>query len=284
MDDVGFLTALARYHFLQQALIAGLLVGTTCAALSVFVVLKQLAFMGQGISHAAFGGIGLGLLLAPGIAAPTVGVQVATTVFCVSIALVIGVVSRHSQVGADTAIGVLLAFSMALGLIFLALREAYTPELMSFLFGSILGVRRLDLVLIAVVALLTAGTVLPLSKEWRYFLFDEHMAGASGLPTGAMYYALLVLMALVIVVSIKVVGIILVSAFLVIPGATGLLVAQRLRHLILVAQAVSLLSVLVGLWASYRFAWPTGATIVVTQSVCFGAAWLVRRGPAAGIS
>lgn len=278
MDDAGFVAALAQYAFLRQALVAGLLVGVTCGALSVFVVLKRLAFIGQGISHAAFGGIALGLLLSPAATAPTATLNVTAVIFCLAAALIIGAVSRHSLVPEDTAIGILLAVSMALALIFLALRDAYTPELMTYLFGSILGVQRADLAAMAIVGGLVAAAVVPLGKEWRYFLFDEHMAAVSGVPTRALHYLLLCLLALAIVASIKVVGIILVSAFLVIPGATGLLVARRMRGLIICAQAVSIVSVVVGVWASYRYAIPTGAAIVMTQAVCFGGAWLISRG------
>ena len=275
-DDLSFLSALGEYHFLQRAVLAGILVAVTCAALSVFVVLKRLAFIGQGISHAAFGGIALGLTLAPTAAASAGVLQGITLVFCLAVALGIGVVTRRSAVEADTAIGVLFAVSMALGLILLALREAYTPEIMSYLFGSILGVQRADLLAMGAVAVLVGVSILALSKEWRYFLFDEEMAMVGGVPTAFLHYLLLGLLTLTIVVSIKVVGIILVSACLVIPGAVGLLLARQLRDLVLWAQGVSLLSVLVGLWASYRFAIPTGATIVVAQFACFALAWLLR--------
>ncbi len=276
MSEPGFLEALRHYHFLQRALVAGLLVGVSCGVLSVFVVLKRLAFIGQGIGHAAFGGIALGLVLSPATAAPTATLQLTALVFCVGVAVAIGAMSRGTAVEADTAIGILLAVSMALGLILLAVRDAFTPEIMSYLFGSILGVRRGDLIAMAGVMCVVLACGALLAKEWRFFLFDEEMAAVSGVPTGALYYLLLVLLALTIVVSIRVVGIILVSACLVIPGATGLLVARRLRDLAIVAQAVSLGSVLVGLWASYRFSVPTGATIVMVQFACFAAAWLGR--------
>lgn len=276
MTDVGALEALRQYQFLQRALVAGLLVGGTCAALSVFVVLKRLAFIGQGISHAAFGGIALGLLLFPSAAASGLTLQGITLVFCLAVALAIGAVARRTVVEEDTAIGVLFAVSMAMGLILLALRDAYTPDLMGYLFGSILSVQRTELFTMAAVTGVVLVCIVALAKEWAYFLFDEPMAEVSGVPTAALHYLLLALLALTIVVSIRVVGIILVSACLVIPGATGLLLARRLRDLALVAQAVSLVSVLAGLWASHRFSIPTGATIVVAQFLCFLAAWCVR--------
>lgn len=276
MAELSFFEALREYQFLQRALVAGLLVGVTCAALSIFVVLKRLAFIGQGISHGAFGGIALGLLLAPA-AVPSAGVVWGITIlFCLALAMAIGFVTRNTVVEADSAIGILFAVSMALGLVLLSLRDAFTPEITTYLFGSILGIRTGDLVAMSLLAVVVGGSIVRFSKEWRYFLFDEEMAAISGVPTAFLHYLLLALLALTIVMSIKIVGIVLVTACLVIPGATGLLLGRQLRDVIVVAQAVSIVSVLAGLWASHGFAIPTGATIVLAQFACFATAWMVR--------
>ena len=266
---MGFFQALGEFQFLRQALIAGIIIAGLCSVLSVYVVLKRMAFIGQGISHAAFGGIALGILLADNTASPETWRNVITALFCVGVGLLIAASSRAGKLSADSAIGIFLAVAMALGVILISLRQKYTADLMTYLFGSILAVSPQDVGMAAALAVVVIGIVAALYKELLYFAFDEEMAAASGLPVGFLHYLLVAVLALTIVVSVKIVGIILVSAFLVIPGATGKLIATRFSGMMLAAVLVGVGATLVGLYLSHVLQIPSGASIVVVQFITF---------------
>ena len=274
---MGFFQALGEFQFLRQALIAGVIIAGLCSMLSVYVVLKRMAFIGQGISHAAFGGIALGILLADNTASPETWRNVITAVFCVGVGLLIAASSRAGKLSADSAIGIFLAVAMALGVILISLRQKYTADLMTYLFGSILAVSPQDVWMAAALAVVVVGVVAVLYKELLNFAFDEEMAAASGLPVGFLHYLLVAILALTIVVSVKIVGIILVSAFLVIPGATGKLMGTRFNGMMLAAAVVGVGATLVGLYLSHVLQIPSGASIVVVQFITFLAIMLMNR-------
>lgn len=269
-DSIGFFYALAHFRFMQQALVAGVLVGAACSALSVYVVLRRMAFIGQGISHAAFGGVALGLLLFQrNGSGGDIGVNLTTAVFCVAVAILIGVTSKRGRLSADSAIGIFLASAMALGVVLIAFRQRYTADVTTYLFGSILAVTPGDLIAIAVMAALVFTLLVALYKELLYYTFDERMAAAVGLPVTLLHYSLLVMLALTIVVSVKVVGIVLVTAFLVIPGATAKLLAGSFSTMMALSLVFGVSASVAGLVISYFAHLPSGATIVLTQFLIF---------------
>jgi ABC-type Mn2+/Zn2+ transport system permease subunit len=273
MENLGFWASLAEFAFMQRALVAAVIVGGLCSVLSVYVVLRGMAFIGQGLSHAAFGGVALALFLLGAAAAGSAALSLVTGVFVLLVAMLIGMVSRRGKVSADSAIGIFFAFSMALGVLLVSLRREYVPDLMSYLFGSILGVTTGDLWLMGGIAVLVLGFTALSFKELLYYSFDPHMAWAGGLPTGLLHYALLTMLALTIVSAVKIVGVILVSAFLVIPGASARLLTRRFSAMMLVSVVVGLSSALVGLYLSHLWNVPTGATIVCTQFAVFLLVW-----------
>ncbi len=276
-SDISFLESLQTFEFMRHAFVAGLIIGITCSILSVYVVLKRLAFIGQGISHSAFGGVALALLLFEDSAFADLKVDAVTLVFCLAVAVLIGWASRGRRISGDSAIGIFFAVSMAAGVIFIALRQRYTGEVFSYLFGNILGVSSSDIVAISVLAALVLGVILAFFKEIFFFCFDERLAAVSGLPTRFLHYLLLILLALTIVISIKVVGIILVSAFLVIPGATAKLLSTSIKKMLIISAAIGIASSLIGLFVSYHLEIPSGATIVLVQFLTLITAMLVRR-------
>ncbi len=274
-----FLTNLqdiASLRFMQHALLAGVMVGASCSVLSVFIVLKRMAFIGQGISHSAFGGLALALLLFQESAYPGAKVYLVTALFCLGMAMMIGYVGRRHRVSEDTAIGIFFVVSMALGVIFIALRRRYTSEVFSYLFGSILAVSPADVKIIAILSAFVVAVVVAFFKEFYFFTFDEEMAQVTGLPVERLRYGLLALLALTIVVAVKVVGVILISAFLIIPGAAALALTASFRAMMAVAVAIGVFSSLVGLMLSNTLDIPSGATIVLTQFVIFMVAQLAR--------
>jgi zinc transport system permease protein len=255
--------------FIQRAIIAGLLVGALASYLGVLVVQRRLSFLGHGLAHAAFAGVALGLLLYQEplwVAIP----------FAVGVSLAITWVRERSSLGDDTAIGIFFAVSVALGVLFMSMREGFAPDAVAFLFGSILTVTQADLWVMAGIALGVA-LLSPLWRYWAYATFDRELALADRKPVLLHDYLLSALMALVVVASVKVVGIVLIAAFIVIPAATARLLTQTFASMTLLSVAIGVTSVIPGLVASYIFDVPTGSAIVLVQALLFGLALLLRR-------
>ena len=268
------MTDFLAYGFVQRALITGTLLGVTCAVLAFFVVLRKMAFIGVGISHAALGGVALGVVLG-------ISPVLAATVFSVGVAWVIGWIAARGQISEDTAIGVFFPTAMALGVALISLSPTYRQDLVGYLFGNILSVRPADVWILAGLATVSLGILALFFKEFLFLGVDEEAARAAGLPAEALRYLLLTVLAVTIVASMKLVGIVLVSAFLVIPAATGQAVAGSTRGMLLVAVGSSLVSVVGGLWLSWLWNLPSGASIVLLAAALFFAAFVVgrRRGP-----
>jgi zinc transport system permease protein len=250
--------------FMQRALVAGVLVGLLASYYGVFVVQRRLSFLGIGLSHAAFGGVALGLLLQVNpmwVAAP----------FTVAVALGINWITERGNVTGDTAIGVLFAVAVALGIVFLSLRQTYTADAFAYLFGSILAVRPADVWVMGAVALASLGTA-PLWGRWAYATFDRDLARADRVPVTRDDYVLVTLLAITVVAAVKVVGIILAAAFLVIPAATARLLVRTFSAMTGVAMGIGVLTAIGGLLASYGLDVPSGATIILGQAVLFFAA------------
>ena len=250
------------YGFGQTALIGGILIAITCSLMSFFIIVRRLAFAGMGISHAAFGGVAIGI-------AAGVNPIVTAGGFCVMVACGIGWFSRKGKLHEDTIIGILFSASMALGVVLIAAAHAYNQDLLSYLFGSILAISWVDVIALGVLCALAVGFMVLFFKELLFFSFDEETATASGVPVRTVYYGLLITIALTIVVSIKLVGIILISALIVIPGATGLQLSRNYRRVILFSVASGIISVVVGLQLSFSFNVASGATIVLVMFALF---------------
>ncbi|MFW6199461.1 MAG: metal ABC transporter permease [Gemmatimonadota bacterium] len=250
------------YGFFQRALLAGLLLAVTCAVLSVFVVLRRMAFIGIGVSHAALGGVALGLLVG---LSPLLG----ATVFSVGVAWAIAWLSGRGRISEDTAIGIFFPSAMALGVAIISLTPTYRQDLLGYLFGNILSVSPGDVLLLVGLTGVSLGLLALFHKEFLYLSVDEEAARASGLPVTPLRFLLLTILAVTIVAAMKLVGIILVSAFLVIPAATGQAVAGSMRGMLSLAVGSAVAAVTGGLWASWFWNLPSGAAIVLLSAALF---------------
>jgi manganese/iron transport system permease protein len=271
---MDFLTEPLGHEFFVRALIAAALVGTVCAVVGTFVVLKGLAFIGDAISHAAF----------PGVVAAYIvhgPILVGAAIAAVFTALSIGFVTRRAGIRGDTAIGVLFAGAFALGVFMFSTIQGYVGDLFGFLFGSLLLTSVGDLAGLAILAAIVLATVGLLWKELLYATFDPQGAAASGLRVETLEYLFLAIVALTIVVSLQAVGIILVVAMLVTPAATGQLLTVRFGMLVLLAVAIGIGSSVLGLYVSYWLDVATGATIVLVQTGLFLVA--LALGPRRGL-
>lgn len=258
------------FAFVQRALVTGSLLGVTCAVLAFFVVLRRMAFVGVGLSHAALGGVALGLVLG-------VPPLLAAAVFTVVVAWIIGWLGGRGAVSEDTAIGVFFPTAMALGVVLISLSPTYRQDLVGYLFGNILSVRPGEVLPIVGLSAVALGLLAFFFKELLYLGVDEEAARASGLAAGPLRFLLLTVLAVTIVASVRLVGIVLVSAFLVIPAATGQAVARSLRGMLAVAVASALASVVGGLWLSWLWDLPSGAAIVLLSAALFFTALVVGQ-------
>jgi len=258
-----------QYEFMRNALLAGVLVSIACGIIGTYVVVNRIVFVSGGISHSAYGGIGLGYFL--GIN-PVVG----AIFFSLISALGMGLVSSRTRQRADTVIGIMWAVGMALGIIFIDLTPGYTADLMSYLFGSILAVPSSDILLMLVLNIVIIMTVTVLYKELLALSFDKEFAEVVGVPVERIYLVLLCLIALTVVMLMRVVGLILVIALLTIPAAVSGQFTADLKKMMLLSILLGLVFTTSGLWLSYIFDLTSGATIILVAASTFALSMLYR--------
>lgn len=254
--------AIFEYQFMQNAIIAGILASIVCGIIGVMIVEKKLVMMSGGIAHTAYGGVGLGYLLN---FPPILG----AFFFAIAAAFGIGFIKRKGGTRADVIISMFWSLGMALGILFIALRPGYPPDLSSYLFGNILSVTRADLWLMLILAFLVLAVVILLYQDWKNYLFDEEFAFVMGKPTGFMEYLLLLLVALTVVVLIRVVGIILVISLLAAPAAIAEMITHRFEQRMGYAIVFGLITTLGGLTISYYWNVASGASIVLLSAAIY---------------
>ncbi|MGQ9643313.1 MAG: metal ABC transporter permease [Ignavibacterium sp.] len=255
--------------FMQRALIAGILVGFLASYYGVFVVQRGLGFLGSGLAHAAFGGVALGILLDKEpifIAVP----------FTILVALGITYVKNKTNLAGDTTIGIFFSVSMALGIIFIFMKRQYTSDAFNYLFGSILAVSLTDVITSSILIVITFFFS-SFWKRWAYTSFDRELAQADRVPVQFDDYILSVLIAVTIVVSIKVVGIVLIAAFLVIPPAASRLINKSFSRMTIFSIVFGISTAILGLWISYYLDVPSGATIILLQALLFFLVMILKK-------
>ncbi len=248
------------YQFMQHGMLASILVGVLCAVVGCYVVLRGMAFLGDALAHAILPGVAVAYLFKGDL---LVGALVAA----ILAALAIGAVSRHGQVKEDTAIGIVFAAALALGVALMSSAKSYTTDLTHILFGNVLGVGERDLWLMAGLAVAVLLVVVLLYKEFLLISFDPMLAATQQLPLGLLRNLMLVLLALTVVISLQTVGIGLVAAMLVTPAATAYLLVRRLPAMMLISAAIGAASGVAGLYLSFYINVASGAAIVL---VCTG--------------
>jgi zinc transport system permease protein len=251
-----------QYEFIQRALVTAVLVSIVCGVVGSYVVIKRIVSLSGAISHAAFGGVGLGYFL-------TVNPVLAAIPFSIASAMIIGGVEKKVKISADTAMGILWSVGMALGVIFINLTPGYAPDLFSYLFGDILTVSNSDLIIMLILDLIIITTVYLFRREFLSVSFDEEFSTVVGLPSLPIYMLLLALVALSVVVLMKVVGIILLIALFTIPAAISKQYTHNLTRLMILATTISIILSALGIIISYIFNLASGATIVMVLAAAF---------------
>lgn len=256
---------LLSFGFIRNALIGALLVSTVCSVIGVLVVLRGLAFAGAGIAHAAFGGVALGFLLG-------IDPLLSAVVFCLVTAGLVSFTGARAALRQDTTIGILFSWTMALGVLFIGLMRRYDARVYGYLFGNVLGITPQNIRLMIGLTIFVLLLIVIFFKEFQFFVFDEEMAQASGLPIGILNLLLYGLIALTVVVALKAVGIILVEALLVIPAATAYQLTTSYKMMFVLSWVCATVASSVGLVLSYFFNLPSGATIVMVAVFLFALA------------
>ena len=257
----------------QRALLAGSVLAALLALLGVLVTARGLAYLGDGLSHAAFGGIALGMFL--GFKAPLL----VAIPFTALAAMAIGALRRRGEMRSDVAMAILFAICFAVGVVLLkkATRTQSTFDPEQLLFGNIIMVGADDLWIVLGIAVITVGFVAFAWTRLAYATFDEELARLSGIEVAWLESALLALLAAVVVAAIRLAGVVLVSAFLVIPSAAGRMMGRTLGGVVRYAMVFGVLGVSIGFFVAHKLEWPEGAAIVLILAVMLAASVGFRR-------
>jgi ABC-type Mn2+/Zn2+ transport system permease subunit len=262
----GLLTPLT-YAFIQRGLLAALMVGVLCSVIGCYIVLRSMAFLGDAMAHAVLPGVAVAYLLGRNL---TLGALAAALV----VALGVGLFSRRGAIKEDTAIGVLFAAALSLGVVLISSIRTYAVDLSHILFGNVLGVSSLDLWLTAGLGAVILISILVFYRPFLVISFDPVLAATLRMRVGFFNNLLLILLALTIVISMQTVGVGLVAAMLVTPAATAFLLVRRLPTMMALSGLIGGFSSLTGLFASYHLNVASGAAIVLTATLLFLLAFL----------
>lgn len=271
---LDFLFSPLAYPFMIRGMVAVILVGTVCAVIGTYVVLRGMAFLGDALAHTILPGVAVGYLVSGGQKGLVfLGGLVAALVA----ALGIGILSRGRRMKEDTAIGIIFAGMFALGIALISTIRSYAVDLTHFLFGDVLGVASSDLILMAVLCFLVLATVAAFYKEFMIISFDPILAVTLRLPVQLLNNLLLLLMAMTIVVALQAVGVTLTVAMLITPAATASLLSRRLWQVMVLAVLLAVSAGIIGLYISYYLNIASGAAIVLSSTLFFLPVWAIQN-------
>ena len=258
------------YGFLQRALVAGVFIAIACALLGVFLILRRDAMIGHGLAHVTFAGVALGLFL-------NIMPLAVALVVAVAAALIIMKLKVKAGLHGDTAIAIFSSVGFALGILLATLSQSFNVDLFSYLFGEILAIETSEVVFSIALAFVVVLLVVVNYHKFMYMTFDRESAKASGIKVERLDGLLTILTAVTVVLGMKVVGILLVSALVVIPAAAGLQVAKSFKQAIALSGSISIISVVLGLVLAFQLDLPASGSIVLLSFLMFGIMFGVSR-------
>ncbi|MBU9712087.1 metal ABC transporter permease [Bacillus tamaricis] len=258
----SFIDQLVRYQYLQNAMLAAILVGIICGVIGCFIILRGMALMGDAISHAVLPGVVIAYMLGASFFIGAVITGVLT-------ALSIGYISQNSRIKEDSAIGIMFTAMFALGIVMITGLQGTSVDLWHILFGNVLAVSKVDLWITVGIGAFVLLAVVLFYRPLLLSTFDETMAKASGLPVKFIHYMLMLLLSLVTVASLQTVGIVLVVAMLITPGATAYLLTDRFPVMLLLSAFFGVVSAVAGIFFSVIYDVSSGASIVLVASILF---------------
>jgi zinc transport system permease protein len=251
-----------QYQFMQNAVAGAVLASILCGIVGTYIVVRRLVFISGGITHASFGGIGLGLYAG-------INPILSAMVFAVACSCGVKWMSKMHEVREDSAIAVVWTLGMSLGIIFCFLTPGIIPDLPSYLFGSILTTTRSDLMILAVLTLIAILLFITLHHEILSISFDADFARSQRLPVTFIEYVMMILIALTIVASLRIVGIVLAISLLTIPQMTASIFTGSFDRMMLYSCVIGIIDSLIGLSLSYWLNVPSGATIIFTSIIIY---------------
>lgn len=261
------------YGFMQRGLVASILVGTVCAVIGAFIVLRGMAFFGDALAHTVLPGVAVGYLVSGGSQGTLFWWALGTAVVS---ALGIGAISKKSQLREDTSIGIVFAGMFALGIALISTVRSYAVDLSHFLFGDVLGVSPQSLITILVFGAVVLIAIWAFYHQLVAVSFDPLLAATLRLPVKLLNNLLLILIAITVAVSMQIVGVALMVAMLVTPAATAFLVTKRLPRMMLLAAIVAVLSSVIGLYVSFYLSISSGSAVVLICTFFFVVTWVVQ--------
>ncbi|HIO90726.1 MAG TPA: metal ABC transporter permease [Campylobacterales bacterium] len=259
-----------EYEFMQNALIAGILVSISAGIIGSLIVVNRMTFLAGGIAHASYGGIGMAIFFG-------IPIFFGATLFAIFASILIAVVTFSQREKLDTFIGLIWAVGMAIGIVFVDMTDGYNVDLMSYLFGSIIAVSRDDIYFISSLLFIIVTTVTIFYKEILAVSYDSEYASLRGINVKLFYTVILILSGLTVVGAIKVVGLILVIALLTIPIYIAQYISSSLWSMMIVSSVVSTFFIIIGLWVSYTYDLTSGASIILVSSLGLAIFMLVLK-------
>ncbi len=253
---------LFQYGFIVQGLSAGLIIGAIAPLIGIFLVLRRYSLIADTLAHISLAGVALGLLLKINPLLTALATSVVSS-------LAIERLRTSKKIYGESALSLFLSGGLAVAVLLIGLSHGFNANLFSYLFGSIVTVRQHDVVLIAAICIPVAVAIILLFKELVYLSFDEEAARVSGIPTRQLNILLIILASIVVALSIPIIGILLVSALLVLPVITAIQLKKSFMQTLIFAEIISLASVLTGIIISFYANLPSGATIVLVMFAIF---------------
>ncbi len=262
-----------QYAFIQRALLAGTMIAALCSCLGVFLVLRRLSLIGDGLAHVTFGSVALALLLR----FQSVYTSIAAIPCVLLSAFGILKIAEKARIYGDAAIGIVSSLGIATGIMLASLAGGFNVDLFSYLFGNILAISREELLVTAILSVTVLLVIAMFYHDLLAITFDEELAAVSGIKVERINTVLVFMTALTVVLAMKVVGIMLISALLILPAASALQLARGFRTAMLLAVVLGVVSVAGGIFVSFLLNLPTGATIIFIGFMFFAASFLVRK-------
>lgn len=255
---------------MQRALIGGIVLAAIFALLGVYVILRRMAFFAEGIAHASLGSVAVGIVF-------SINPLATALVFSIIFALIIYFVEKRYRLGSDTAIGILFTSGLAFGVLLISFKSGYQPELLSFLFGNILAIKETELFLMGGIGIAIIAFIIKYFKPLTLLSLDEETAYVAGVNTSFLLPALYCILAVSVVLGIKILGVVLVSALLILPASTSRLISRSFTRLVWFSVIIAEVTIITGIFLSYYFNLPTGPAIVLTGALFFSVTALYFR-------
>jgi zinc transport system permease protein len=256
------LITIFQYQFVEKAIIAGLFLGIVCAVLGVFLVLRKMSLIGDGLAHISFGAIALGILF--GVYPLIIAIP-----FVIIASLIIYFLTRKHIIEGDAIIGILASLGLATGVILSSIATGFNIDIFSYLFGNILSITQSELIFVIIGSILVLSIIILFYQEFMAISFNPEQAKISGLSVSTLDILFSIITAITVIMSIKLAGALLVSALLILPASSSLQIAKSFQNTIILSVIIALISIILGIIISFIINIPTGATIVVINSIIF---------------